>query len=179
MLYLFILNRLAGKRFISSTQGFTLIELLVVIIIIGILSAIALPSFLAQGSKARQSEAKIYVGTAIKTQITHRNEEGEFTTDWGKLQLDVPKSTANYTYEVIALKGDNNKVDEAVAILANPKTKDLKSYVGGVQVFIRDNSPSIESILCESKKPGLAASKATVDMSGERLKCATEAKEVK
>ena len=53
------LQHLTIKR---KDEGFTLIELLVVIIIIGILSAIALPSFLNQASKARQSEARTNVG---------------------------------------------------------------------------------------------------------------------
>ncbi len=60
------INRAAAKK----DSGFTLIELLVVIIIIGILSAIAIPLFLNQRKKAEDSAAKADVSTIGKEVAT-------------------------------------------------------------------------------------------------------------
>jgi type IV pilus assembly protein PilA len=56
--------------------GFTLIELLVVILIIGILAAIAIPSFLSQKSKASDSSAKELARTGETTAETFATDNG-------------------------------------------------------------------------------------------------------
>jgi type IV pilus assembly protein PilA len=71
--------------------GFTLIELLVVILIIGILAAIAIPSFLSQKSKATDSSAKELARTAQTTEETYATDHnGEYTASTTELQKYEP-----------------------------------------------------------------------------------------
>ncbi|HEX5852444.1 MAG TPA: type II secretion system protein [Solirubrobacteraceae bacterium] len=68
------------NRKMRSESGFTLIELLVVILIIGILAAIAIPSFLNQKGKAYDASAKEMARTAQTVAETYATDHnGEYT----------------------------------------------------------------------------------------------------
>jgi len=140
----------------QEEQGFTLIELLVVIIIIGILSAIALPSFLNQANKAKQSEGKTYVGSMNRAQQTYYLENGAFagSADFDKLGLGIAEETTNYKY-AIASDTDKTKVTNQ-AQLKDPKAP-LKAYIGGVAVaqVSQTGEATTLAILCEAKQAGV------------------------
>ena len=63
-LQLSILNRKKGKNL--AEKGFTLIELLITVVILGTLSAIALPNFLNQADQARIQAANSEASAAAR-----------------------------------------------------------------------------------------------------------------
>jgi prepilin-type N-terminal cleavage/methylation domain-containing protein len=140
----------------KQDEGFTLIELLVVIIIIGILSAIALPSFLNQANKAKQSEAKTYIGSMNRAQQALYLEKGYFAKKeaFGDLGLGIASSTTNYVYSI---DGGATKANEPgsseVTNQAQQQQDALRAYIGGVNVgVVTDTSEATTlAVLCEGK----------------------------
>lgn len=81
----------------SKNQGLTLIELLVVVIIIGIIAAIALPAMLNQARRAREAEARTYLGAINRAQQTYRLENATFAANMADLRINVPTNSPHYT----------------------------------------------------------------------------------
>ncbi|MFB2898129.1 type IV pilin-like G/H family protein [Aerosakkonemataceae cyanobacterium BLCC-F50] len=139
------------KKQASGEQGFTLIELLVVIIIIGILAAIALPSFLNQANKGRQAEGKQYVSSINKGQQAYYTENGSFVTEttpaaWGSLGVGIKTQTANYKYEI------KNEPANGVSVWATKIPTALRSYSGTVGLIGGNNQDKTSlAVVCETK----------------------------
>jgi type IV pilus assembly protein PilA len=82
-------------------KGFTLVELMIVIVIVGILSAVALPNFLSQTSKAKATEAKTLAASAIKeAQVAWTESGATGLTAWSPVQPtgQCPKATNNFAF---------------------------------------------------------------------------------
>lgn len=155
------IQHILGKK--QANEGFTLIELLVVIIIIGILSAIALPSFLNQANKARASEAKTYTGSVNRAQQAYFLEASNFITaqtDFAKLELGIKTQTENFVYRIDGT--DLTAAFAGASISAVPTTPTtstavLKGYGGFVAVGITSGGGNGEATtitaLCETLEP--------------------------
>ncbi len=64
----------------TEQNGFTLVELLLVILIIGILAAVAIPSFLDQQNKGRDAAAMTTLATAYRAIEIYRVDNGTYCT---------------------------------------------------------------------------------------------------
>ena len=95
-----MLQRLRTRITRSETEGgFTLIELLVVIIIIGILLAIAIPSYLKFRDRANESAAKANVRASIPAVEAYYADNDTYAgMDLAALQASYDAGVKNITF---------------------------------------------------------------------------------
>ena len=74
----------------KTKRGFTLIELLVVVLIIGILSAVALPQYNVAVAKARFSTYRTLTESIVKSAETYHLSTGDWPDSFNVLDVDLP-----------------------------------------------------------------------------------------
>jgi len=121
----------------SSQQGFTLIELLVVVLIIGILSAVALPQYQKAVEKSRATEALVNVRSIVQSVQLYKMANGAPTKDFDALDV-VPNGTRtadgkvvlkNFTYDIRNLNPDTLEGFEVVATRNDADNDVMKYYI--------------------------------------------------
>jgi type IV pilus assembly protein PilE len=87
-----------------KTRGFTLIEILITVAIVGILAAIALPSYSAQVQKSRRADAKAALLTAAVQLQRYYTERNTFATaTLGAPPTGVYPATSEKGYYALSL----------------------------------------------------------------------------
>lgn len=86
----------------GSESGFTLVELLVVMLILGILAAIAIPSFFNQRDKASDASAKTDVRTAQTAMETYATDNNGSYAAANAAALQNIESTLNDASGLVA-----------------------------------------------------------------------------
>ncbi len=136
--------------------GFTLIELLVVILIIGILAAIAIPSFLSQKSKATASQAKELARTAETTAETYATDNG------GKYEGITAAKLHEYEPSILTEKnGKEAYLKEAVEVEKGVGYKVVAEATEGATFSIERNKESEIKRTCEPVKVGSGCTSGT------------------
>ena len=102
----------------------------------------------SQAAKAKQSEAKQYIGSMNRAQQAYYAEKGKFSDTIEGIGIGIKTETTNYKYTIVNV--DNTKI----IVSATAKTKNLKSYTGAVFLIKDiDGSDTTKADVCETDRP--------------------------
>ena len=127
------LTRRAARRSAKAPNGFTLVELLIVVVIVGILSAVALPQFFSQTKKAAATEGTQQASSIAKQAAAYYLENGSLGTvdsDCSDYAGTIVTDNTNFTYSCSGTK---------TAFVVTATGKDSNDNTKGVVVKFTGN----------------------------------------
>lgn len=102
----------------NNKSGFTLIELLVVVLIVGILSAVALPQYSTAVEKARSAEALSLMNAIAEAAERYCFQKDSWPNHFSQLDIEVPAaSTSEYGGKNFIITSEGNNLDCTVSSL--------------------------------------------------------------
>jgi type IV pilus assembly protein PilA len=119
------LNTLRQRLNARDESGFTLIELLVVLIIIGVLLAIAIPSYLGFQKKAQQTAAMSDVRSAIPDAEAYYSDNNSYAS------MDASSLQTTYDSGLVISSSGSTGVVSAIPGSANTQKYCISAVSGG------------------------------------------------
>ena len=137
-LQLALLNRKKCRN--ALEKGFTLVELMIVIVIVGVLSAVALPNFLGQTKKAKATECKTQLSALLKQVATVHLVTGDSQQAVGAI---VGLTAAPYAKARTTAAAGTNPID----VISNASNSGLFNYV---VTFPAASTEAVVTMTCQA-----------------------------
>ena len=118
-------------------KGFTLIELLVVVLIIGILTAVAIPQYEKSIARSRTAEAMVTAKTIVDAAAIYATIYRKCPGSLDDLDVKVSPNGKNWNFNVVSLNPDPEKSRNCGASV-QPPTGDFTAHL----IFVKNSAES-------------------------------------